>query len=155
LSIVRRPESLPDIVTTAVSMVAGQAAGKSMVLRQELPADLPMVSADAGRIGQVIGNLLANAVKFTEAGGRITVRARVTTPMIEVAVADTGPGIPLNEQSRVFERFWQSNPTAGRGSGLGLAIARGIVEAHGGRIWVESEPGRGSAFHFTIPIEAS
>ena len=80
---------------------------------------------------------------------------RVTAPFVEISVSDTGPGIPREEQARVFDRFWQSKRTMGRGTGLGLAIARGIVEAHGGRIWLESEPGRGSTFSFTLPIDAS
>jgi signal transduction histidine kinase len=153
LSIARQPIDLSEIVATAVHMVAGEAASKSLVVHQEIPAGLPTVSADPGRVGQVIGNLLANAVKFSEGDGRITVRARPVASMVEVSVADTGIGIPPDEQSRVFDRFWQSRRTAGRGSGLGLAIARGIVEAHGGRIWVESEPGRGSTFTFTLPGE--
>ena len=154
LSIARRTVSIAEVVTTAVSMVAGEAAAKSLPIDDEIAPELPLVNADPGRIAQVIGNLLANAVKFTDAGGRITVRARPVASMVEVSVTDTGIGIAADEKARVFERFWQSSRTAGRGSGLGLAIARGIVEAHGGRIWVESAPGRGSTFSFTLPIES-
>ena len=155
LSVVRQSESLPAIVDSAVNMVTREAAAKSIALSVELPDALPAVNVDAVRIGQVIGNLLANAVRFTEPGGRITVRARIVAPLVEVSVSDTGVGISAGEQSRVFDRFWQSHRTAGRGTGLGLAIAQGIVEAHGGRIWLESEPGRGSIFSFTLPIEAA
>ena len=155
LSIVSRPESVTKIVTSAVGMRAREARAMSLTLETELAEPLPAVSADLGRVGQVIGNLLTNAIKFTERGGRIVVRSRAAPPFVEISVSDTGPGIPHEEQARVFDRFWQSRRTAGRGTGLGLAIARGIVEAHGGRIWLESEPGRGSTFFFTLPIDAS
>jgi PAS domain S-box-containing protein len=155
LSIVSRPETVGEIVASSVGMRAGEAAAKSQTLSTELPGSLPAVNVDAGRVGQVIGNLLANAIKFTDRGGHITVRGRATAPYVEISVSDNGPGIPLDEQSRVFDRFWQSSRTTGRGTGLGLAIARGIIEAHGGRIWLESEPGRGSTFSFTLPIDAS
>jgi signal transduction histidine kinase len=155
LSIVNRPESVREIVASAVSMRAGEAMARSLTMSTELPESLPAVNADAGRVGQVIGNLLTNAIKFTDRGGHIVVRGRVTAPFVEISVSDTGPGIPPEEQARVFDRFWQSKRTMGRGTGLGLAIARGIVEAHGGRIWLESEPGRGSTFSFTLPIDAS
>lgn len=155
LSIVNRPESVTGIVASAVSMRAGEAAARSQTLTTELSTALPLVTADAGRVGQVIGNLLANAIKFTDRGGHIVVSAHVTAPYVQISVSDTGPGIPFDEQPRVFDRFWQSRRTIGRGTGLGLAIARGIVEAHGGRIWVESEPGQGSTFSFTLPIDAS
>jgi len=153
LSIVRQAEGLASIIDSAVSMIAGEAAAKSIALSVELPDALPAVNVDAVRVGQVIGNLLANSVRFTEPGGRISVRVRLAAPFVEVSVVDTGSGIAIDEQPRVFDRFWQSRRTAGRGSGLGLAIARGIVEAHGGRIWVESAPGVGSTFSFTVPVD--
>ncbi len=152
LSMARRAESLGAIIESSVGMSSREAAARSIAVSIELPPSLPAVNADAGRVGQVIGNLLANAVKFTGSGGSVVVRARAAAPFIEVAVADSGVGIPVDEQPRVFDRFWQSRRTEGRGAGLGLAIARGIVEAHGGRIWLESEPGRGSTFTFTLPI---
>jgi PAS domain S-box-containing protein len=155
LSIAARPESLGPIVDSAVGMSAPGAAAKNVVLTMHLPRNLPMVRADAGRIGQVIGNLLANAERFTEPGGRIDVRALLAAPFVEVSVADTGIGIVAEEIPKVFDRFWQSHRTAGRGTGLGLAIARGIVEAHGGTIWLESEPGKGTTVSFTIPIDAA
>jgi PAS domain S-box-containing protein len=155
LSIVRSTEALGPIIESAVHMAAGAAAPKHLRLSTVLPDDLPPVIADAGRVGQVIGNLLANAVRFTEPGGTIEVRARQQGSSVEVAVVDTGIGIPVEEQTRVFDRFWQARRTAGRGTGLGLSIARGIVEAHGGSIWLESEPGRGSTFTFTLPIDTA
>lgn len=155
LTMVHRPESVSEMIASAINMHAAQAAARSITLTAELPAVLPLVNADAGRVGQVIDNLLTNAIKFTDRGGQTVVRARVTAPYVEISVSDTGPGIPPEEQARVFDRFWQSRRTAGRGTGLGLTIARGIVEAHGGRIWLESEPGRGSTVSFTLPIDAS
>jgi signal transduction histidine kinase len=116
------------------------------------PADLPEVLADRGRVLQVFGNLIGNAIKFTPAGGRITLRAEVAGLEIHFSVADTGPGIPPDHLPHLFDRFWQAERGRRDGAGLGLAIARGIVEAHGGRIWAESALGAGTAFHFTLPV---
>jgi PAS domain S-box-containing protein len=154
LSIAPRPESLGPMVQAAVAMNSAAAASRQLALSVALPADLPLVQADTDRVGQVIGNLLANAVKFTDAGGRILVRARGAGPFVEVSVTDTGWGISAEELPRVFDRFWQSKRTSGRGTGLGLAIARGIVEAHGGSIWLDSVVGKGTTVTFTLPISA-
>jgi len=155
LSVERQPVALASIVSTAVGMVSGEVSEHSITLMMDVPAELPAVSADAGRIVQVITNLLGNAVKFTPAGGTITVRGAATPAGIVVSVADTGIGIEADALPRIFERFWQARATPRRGSGLGLAIARGIVEAHGGRIWAESELGRGSVFSFSLPYAAA
>jgi signal transduction histidine kinase len=106
---------------------------------------------DRERVLQVLSNLLGNALAFTPGGGRVTVRAATLDRELLFTVSDTGPGIAADEQRLVFERFWKS-PASRDGSGLGLSIARGIVEAHGGRIWVESRPGQGAAFRFTLPL---
>ena len=112
----------------------------------------PTEEADAARIAQMLANLIANAVKFTPEGGRIDLTARREGNAIEFAVADTGPGIPADDVAHIFDRYWHARRTAQtRGTGLGLAIARGIVEAHDGRIWAESEEGRGATFYFTLP----
>jgi signal transduction histidine kinase len=100
---------------------------------------------------QVITNLLGNAIKFTDAGGTVVVRAANGPTSVVVSVEDSGIGIEPGALTRIFDRFWQARPTPRRGSGLGLAIARGIVEAHGGRIWIESSPGRGTTVRFTLP----
>jgi signal transduction histidine kinase len=115
-----------------------------------------IVRADSDRLSQVVTNLVENALKFTPAGGRVTITAARADPeSIRISVTDNGPGIPEAEQQRIFEKFYQvqGKPQPGRGgAGLGLSIARGIVEAHGGAIGVESKPGHGSTFWFTLPL---
>jgi signal transduction histidine kinase len=115
---------------------------------------LPPVLVDRDRIVQVLVNLLENALAVTPEGGRISMEAVDEDGHVEVSVRDTGPGIPAEDQERIFERFWRGEQTSSRpgGSGLGLAIARGIVEGHGGWIRVVSEPGRGATFRFTLPL---
>jgi PAS domain S-box-containing protein len=113
------------------------------------------VMADAPRVSQVVSNLIGNAIKFTPAGGQITVSASPMTGFARISVTDTGAGIAREQLANVFDRFWQSSQSniRVRGAGLGLAIARGVVKAHGGEIWAESELGKGSTFHFTLPLE--
>lgn len=118
------------------------------------PADPSMtINADRGRLAQVFGNLLGNAFKFTPAGGRVSLRAWRSGDDVIFEVADTGPGIPAEHRKHLFDRFWQANRADRRGVGLGLPISRGIVEAHGGRIWFESEVGKGSRFYVSLPLE--
>ena len=123
-------------------------------LEVDLPSTLPSVSADPERIGQVLSNLIGNSIKFTAAGGRITVVALHVDGEVCVSVSDTGMGITPEHLPHVFERFWQNQDSTirSRGAGLGLPIAQGIVVAHGGRMSVESTPGRGSTFTFTLPV---
>ena len=153
LSVDRQPAALGPIVSAAVGMVGGEVEQRSVRLVVDLAPDLRPVNVDASRIVQVITNLLGNAVKFTGAGGMVTVRAANGPTSVVVSVEDTGIGIEREALSRIFDRFWQARATPRRGSGLGLTIARGIIEAHGGRIWVESEAGRGSVFSFTLPTD--
>jgi signal transduction histidine kinase len=113
------------------------------------------VFADRSRVLQVLDNLVGNAVKFSEAGGRIVVRAtrgEASTTEVRFSVSDTGAGILPEVLKELFQRFWQANAADRRGIGLGLAICKGIVEAHGGRIWCESQLGHGARFTFTLPI---
>jgi two-component system phosphate regulon sensor histidine kinase PhoR len=125
-------------------------------ISKELFAELPTISADKGRIRQVIANLVHNAIKFTAAGGRITVTSRVLEESVVVDISDTGTGIPKEELSRVFERFYKGDKArTGEGTGMGLAIAKHVVEAHGGNIWVESEEDKGSTFSFSLPLQPS
>ncbi|HSD85017.1 MAG TPA: ATP-binding protein, partial [Anaerolineae bacterium] len=115
---------------------------------------LPLILVDRDRVNQVFDNLLGNAIKFSPRGGTISIEVKEAGNMIQLGVLDTGVGIPTDKLEKVFDRFYQVDGSATRrfgGAGLGLAIARRIVEAHGGRIWVESEEGTGSAFKFTLP----
>ncbi|HEX6807403.1 MAG TPA: ATP-binding protein [Gemmatimonadaceae bacterium] len=153
LSIERRGEAPVAIVTSATRMLASALAERSIDLDLAVSEDLPLVNVDAARIEQVLVNLLGNAIKFSSPGSRITIRAATNSADVEVSVIDAGIGIALEEQPHVFERYWQARHTTHRrGAGLGLAIAKGIIDAHGGRIWVTSTPGQGSTFAFTLPL---
>jgi signal transduction histidine kinase len=118
---------------------------------EALPADGIAVRADPMRVSQVVGNILGNAIKFTPENGHVTMRATANGNHVAIDIADTGPGIPPRDIEHLFDNFWQAQRNDHRGVGLGLAIAKGVVEAHGGRIWCESAPGRGSTFSFTLP----
>ena len=113
-----------------------------------------LVEGDERRIRQVIFNLLSNAVKFTPTGGHVDLKSAQVDGEVLVSVADTGPGIAPEDQERIFEEFQQTGVGAGQreGTGLGLALSKRLVELHGGRIWVDSEPGKGSTFVFTLPL---
>lgn len=128
-----------------------QADEKGVRLGCESDPTLPPVEADRGRLLQVFSNLLGNALRFTPSGGTVTLRAEPGDGVVRFSVTDTGPGIPPEHLAHVFDRFWRARRGERGGLGLGLAIARGIVEAHGGRIWAESVVGEGSTFHFTVP----
>ncbi|MGI9076047.1 MAG: ATP-binding protein [Gemmatimonadaceae bacterium] len=127
-------------------------AEKQIEIVTHLPSDLPSVSADRERVQQTLSNLIGNAVKFTPPGGRVAVTAVESNEFVTISVADSGSGIAKEHLPRVFERYWQSARTQRHGAGLGLAIAKGIVEAHGGRIWIESDPGIGTTVFFTLPV---
>jgi signal transduction histidine kinase/CHASE3 domain sensor protein len=147
--------ALRDVVQTVQATTESLAAEKKLGLRIELPEILPPARGDERRIAQVLLNLVGNAIKFTETG-EVIVSVAVDDTTFEIAVTDTGPGIPAEEQQKIFEEFHQVDSSSTRkkgGTGLGLAISKRIVELHGGRIWVESEPGRGSSFRFVIPIQ--
>ena len=142
-----------DIVNPAFERLCLQAERAGLTLTVECPNDLPHILADATRVQQVIVNLLHNAIKFTPSGGQVIVRVVQQDRMICFTVTDNGIGIAPENLSRIFERFYKADPSrTTSGTGLGLAIARHLVEAHGGRIWAESDVGKGSVFHFTIPL---
>lgn len=145
------PSDAASMVQEAFEAAAPMATGKRLTIEREVPENLPAVCSDRDRILQVFGNLIGNAIKFTPEGGQITIRAENEALAVKFAVCDTGPGIPPEHLPHVFDRYWQAKSTAKLGTGLGLSIAKGIVEAHGGRIWVESEPGHGASFLFTLP----
>lgn len=142
-----RPESLVHEALGAARPLA-----ERHELRGEVDTGLPPVLADKDRVLQVFSNLLGNAFKFTPPGGTVEVGAALAGPHVCFWVRDSGQGIPAEQQPHVFERFWQGNQHDARGMGLGLAICKGLVEAHGGRIWLESTPGEGSTFRFTLPV---
>ena len=124
-------------------------------LRVDIPEDMPSVNLDEIRIGQVLTNLVENAVKFSDDNTAILIEAEKTGREVIVSVSDRGSGIAPDIHEKIFERFFQGNGRQTgrrRGTGLGLAICRGIVEAHGGRIWVESVPGKGTKFSFSLPV---
>jgi PAS domain S-box-containing protein len=144
-----------DLLSEAVEMQHALATAASIELHVQLAPELPRILGDHDRLLQVFENLIGNALKFTEAGGRITVGAARGDSEALFWVADTGRGMSADELTHAFDRFWQASARSGRlGAGLGLPITKGIVEAHGGRIWAESAPGRGSTFFFAIPTGA-
>lgn len=147
-----RPVESRDLLEDAVSDARPLADAKHISLVLDLN-HLPKVDADPHRISQVLSNLLGNAIKFTPEGGTVTVRAQPRDETLAVSVADTGHGMAPEDLAHVFDRFWRPKGSKGEGAGLGLYIARGVVEAHGGRVWAESSP-RGATFSFTLPLEA-
>jgi PAS domain S-box-containing protein len=152
LSVERRAEPVEPIGQRLAGMFERSAAERGIALDVTMGAELPAVYGDAERILQVLANLVGNALKFTEPGGQVQVRAGASDGEVVFAVRDTGPGIPAEHVSHLFELYWHARRAArSRGSGYGLAIARGIVQAHGGRIWVDSVVGEGSTFSFTLP----
>jgi signal transduction histidine kinase len=148
--------SMRDIVHTVVSATESLAAAKSLPLKVEISDSMPNGQGDERRLTQVLLNLVGNAIKFTDQG-EVRISAKAADGNFTVAIVDTGPGIPAAEQGRIFEEFHQvdsSNTKRKGGTGLGLAIAKRIIELHRGRIWVESEVGRGSTFRFELPVRA-
>jgi signal transduction histidine kinase len=155
VAIQRECRHIQEIVLECFNTYAFLGESKGLTLKLDVEERLPPVPHDPRRIGQVLNNLLHNAVKFSRSGDTITVSARLGTDGVEVGVADTGFGMAADDLSRIFRRFEQCSTkarTGERGTGLGLAIAKKLVELHGGRIWVESEKGQGSRFTFSLPL---
>jgi signal transduction histidine kinase len=151
LSIDVRPEEVTGLMSDVVELLRAETTAKSLRLEQVVTAGAERVRCDRERILQVLANLVGNAVKFTPEQGLVTVRAEREGPEVILSTSDTGPGIPPEQQARIFDRYWQAEETAQLGTGLGLSIAKGLVELHGGRIWVSSQPGQGSTFSFSLP----
>ena len=152
LAVSLRCENMATVASEAFEAFRGIGAKKEIEVACQIADDLPESLVDRDRIVQVLSNLLNNAVKFTPAGGQVTLRvSRSESGGCRFEVNDTGPGIDEEHLPHVFNRYWQAKRTAHMGTGLGLAIAKGIVEAHHGRIWVESKVGHGSSFCFEVP----
>jgi signal transduction histidine kinase len=155
LTLAINPYSIKDVIQAVVAGTQPLATEKNLPLKVTVPAELPPVLGDERRISQVLMNLVGNAIKFTDTG-EIRIDAAAVNGGLMVSVSDTGPGIPETDREKIFEEFRQAESSATQrkgGTGLGLAIARRIVELHGGKIWVESEVGKGSTFTFTVPLK--
>jgi histidine kinase len=153
-----QPVPVYDLIMSTVVRLGRQFEEKDVELETDLPADLPLVQADGDRIGQVLLNLIGNALQFTSSGGKVRVTAHRRAAEVQISVADTGVGITAEHLPLIFTRFYRvdkSRARIGGGSGIGLTIAKHLVEAHRGHIWAESPgPGQGSTFSFTLPIAA-
>ncbi|HEY8947074.1 MAG TPA: HAMP domain-containing sensor histidine kinase, partial [Polyangiaceae bacterium] len=145
------PCAVKDLLRETAEVFGPLAASKQTHFEQSAKESDLVLLADRERVLQVLSNLIGNALKFTPPGGRVTLSSERQGERVCFEVHDTGTGIISDKLPRVFERFWTETPGK-KGTGLGLFIAKGIVDAHGGRIWVESEPGRGTQFFFTLPL---
>lgn len=143
-----------DLVYEIVNLLSERANEAGVTLIAETSPSIQNTLADYDRLVQVLTNLVCNALRFTPSGGRVAVRVVETDGSICFSVTDTGSGIPPEKQAGLFDRFWKTDPDDPKSRGMGLAIAKGIVEAHGGQIWVESEPGHGATFSFILPRRA-
>jgi len=151
LEVQREWQPLEEVIGLALIRLGDRLGGHQVVTN--VPSDLPPVLIDGLLIEQVLINLVENALEFAPEGTSIEISARAAPQAVTVEVADRGPGIPSGEESRIFEKFYRTREQApGGGAGLGLAISRGIVTAHGGRIWAENRPGGGAVFRFTLPL---
>jgi signal transduction histidine kinase len=145
------PLDVAVVLTEGVRMQQGRAADRGVTLSVDIATTLPSVHADPDRLLQVLSNLIGNAIKFTSPGGKISLHACESDGAVVITVADTGPGIPAEQLPHVFAPYWQQRRSGTpRGTGLGLAIVKGIIDAHNGRVWVESIEGEGSRFSFSL-----
>jgi signal transduction histidine kinase len=155
LSLDQKENELSRVMGDALDLLQPLADARQLHLLMEAEGGL-RAWCDRERIVQVLSNLVGNAIKFTPAGGTIRVHAEAWGGMVRIAVSDDGPGISAEQIPRIFDRYWhQAKRESRQGAGLGLYIAKGIVENHGGRIWVDSTLGRGSTFYFTLPAAAA
>ncbi|HVU11392.1 MAG TPA: HAMP domain-containing sensor histidine kinase [Phototrophicaceae bacterium] len=145
------PVDLADLIERCIEVMADTAERRPVTVHSEIEPDLGTIQADERRLEQVLLNLISNAIKYNKAEGKIWVTAQGTLGEVEVRVRDTGKGIAQEDQARVFEQFFRSPTEKIEGTGLGLSIVKGLVEKHGGRVWVESILGNGSTFGFTLP----
>jgi signal transduction histidine kinase len=157
VDLVLQPTDLAGVIETVVTELRPRLEAKEQELVLDLDPDLPLALCDRVRTGQIIGNLLGNAIKYTPDGGRIAITVVLARQEshLEVSLADNGVGISAHDQEKLFDRFYRAESatlSGASGAGLGLHIARSLVELHGERIWVESAPGKGSTFFFTLPV---
>jgi signal transduction histidine kinase/DNA-binding NarL/FixJ family response regulator len=155
LALDRRPHAMGLLMDEAAATVRPLVEAQRLEFRVDGPARLPVLQVDGARVIQAISNLVGNAAKFTRHQGRVTLGWEMVEGALRISVTDEGPGIGPEQVQHIFGAFWQARHADRRGLGLGLAITRAIAEAHGGRIWVESEPGHGATFYFTLPGSAS
>jgi signal transduction histidine kinase len=157
LPLVWEPVDVGELLADVCTSFSGQAEAAGLDLRVKVDGDLSTITGDVGRLDQVLGNLVANAIRHTPAGGAIMLRAQSVGDGVRIIVRDTGEGIPAEDLPHIFDRFWKGDRSrsraGGSGSGLGLAIARQLVQAHGGAICVETEPGQGTAFTIELPLD--
>lgn len=155
------PTPIGELVADTIEAYEAQAQERDIWIERAAGPALPSVIADAPRLQRVLRNLIDNALRYTPAGGRVRIEARVDGAAARVTITDDGPGVPVEDLERVFDRFYRAEPARRRadgapgrpaGAGLGLAIARGLIQAHGGQIWAEPIPDGGTAFHFTVPL---
>jgi len=151
------PVDIKSLLLGTCTQISPLLQGKGQKLDMDLPDSLPIIHGDGQRLEQVVLNLMTNATKFTPQGGTITLRVQKQDNSLIIQIQDTGVGIPQEEQARLFKPYSRLSSDRQRhpGLGLGLALAKQVVELHGGRIWVESEPGKGSTFSFTLPWNAA
>lgn len=151
-----KDENIQEIIYEKVKAFEPPAAKKGISVTSHIEGPIPALSIDGLRIGQVVNNLISNALKYTPYGGKISVLAKISGANVEISVSDTGIGIPKEQQANIFAKFYQVKTSDRKeekvGSGLGLYITKKIIEAHGGTIWVESEVDKGTTFKFTLPI---
>ena len=150
-----RAMHVADIVDHVIATMQARASIQGLTLRADVPSALPEVMADPDRVAQVLTNLLANACNYTLSGGEVTISACADGDKVSISVHDTGIGIAPEDQEKIFNRFFRSDDSIVQeapGAGLGLSIVQSLVEVQGGRVWVESQVGKGSTFTFTLPI---
>jgi signal transduction histidine kinase len=158
LHLTRQPISLEEVASQAVQIVQPPLAEKNLALHVHIPSDLPRVQADQERVAQILRNLLSNAIRHTPSQGEINLTASRGESVVKISVRDTGVGIAPDHLPYLFERFYRADSSRARatgGTGLGLAIVKQVVQAHGGQITVESQPGKGTCFTFTLPVATS
>ena len=155
LSVRKAPVDLTSLLSEVIEILDVHARERNITVSSEAEPGIPVVMGDHDRLMQVLSNLLGNAIKFTPEGGNIRVRLARQDDQVVVSVADSGIGIRAEDLPHVFDRFWRADGNSAKGAGLGLSIASGIVEAHGGKIWAESELGVGTTVTFALPVTAA